>query len=321
MKVGIVGAGAVGSACAVALAHRGVAREIVLVDRDRARAAAVATDIRYGAALLPRVDIRDGGFADLGGSGLVMITAGINEKTGGAADRDDPQGRLRLLHANADVFEEVVPAVDSAAPGTVVLVVTDPPDPLADLARRLAGHDRVLSTGTLIDTLRLRVEIARRLGVGPDVVEALVVGEHGVSEVMLWSSARVGGAPVADVCAERGVPFDGFRSHVEKAVRYANVAIIEGNGASQHGIGIVCARLAQVILRDERAVLPVGTYQEPYGVTMSLPSVIGRHGVASVLEPAMSDAERRQLEFSAARLRSALAELRAPRGAEWKGAA
>ena len=295
-----------GSACAMALVHRSVAREIVLVDRDRPRAAAVATDIRYGAALLPHVDIRDGDFADLAGCDVVMITAGVNEKAGGATDRSDPHGRLRLLDVNAGVFEEVVPAVVSAAPGAVLLVVTDPPDPLADLTRQLAGHEYVLSTGTVIDTLRLRVEIARRFGVAPDAVDALVVGEHGVSEVMLWSAARVGGAPVADLCARRGLQFDRFRSEVEEAVKFANVTIIEGNNASQHGIGLVCARLAQAIVRDERIVLPVATYQKTYGVTLSLPSVIGAPGVVSVFEPAMSDTERRRLQFSAAQLRAAV---------------
>jgi L-lactate dehydrogenase len=309
MKVGIVGAGAVGSACAVALVHRGVAREIVLVDRDDRRAAAVARDMRYGASLLADVDIRDGSFGELVGSELVMITAGLNEKAGGAIDRSDPQGRLRLLDVNAGVFDEVVPLVAKTAPNAVLMVVTDPPDPLADLARRLAGHDRVLSTGTLIDSLRLRVHIAQRLGVAPRSVEAMVVGEHGVSEVMLWSSVRIAGVPVEDVCTDRTETFASLRARVEHAVRYANIGIIEGNGASQHGIGIVSARLAQAILRDERVVLPVASYQESYGVTLSLPSVVGRAGALSVLEPRMSGIERRQFQSSVERLQSAVRRL------------
>jgi L-lactate dehydrogenase len=309
MKVGIVGAGAVGSACAVALVHRGVAREIVLVDRDERRAAAVARDMRYGASLLGDVDIRDGSLGELVDSELVMITAGINEKSGGAIDRDDPQGRLRLLDVNAGVFEEVVPLVVKAAPGAVLMVVTDPPDPLADLARRLAGHGRVLSTGTLIDSLRVRVHIAQRLGVAPRSVEALVVGEHGITEVMLWSSVRIAGVPVQDVCIDRAKAFTSLRARVEHAVRYANIGIIEGNDASQHGIGMVGARIAQAILRDERVVLPVASYQESYGVTLSLPSVVGRGGVLSVLEPRMAGIERRQFQRSVERLRSAVRRL------------
>jgi L-lactate dehydrogenase len=162
MKVGIVGAGAVGSACAFALIHRGTADEVVLVDRERKRAGAVATDMRYGAALLAEVDIRDGSYADLAGSDLIMITAGVNEKHGGATDRNDPAGRLRLLDLNIPAYEEIVPQVVAAAAEAVLMVVSDPPDPLADLTRPLAKHDRVFSTGTVIDSIRLQVHIARR---------------------------------------------------------------------------------------------------------------------------------------------------------------
>ncbi len=199
----------------------------------------------------------------------------------------------------------MVPKVAAAAPGAVLLVVTDPPDPLADLARRLAGHDRVLSTGTLLDSLRFRVHLAARLGVDPASVEAQVVGEHGTSEVLLWSSARVAGAPVAEALPA-GNSMDDLRKAVERDVRYANIAIIEGNEASQFGIGIVAARIAEAVLCDERAVLPIGAYHAGYGVTLSLPSVVGREGVSRILEPAMSEEERRSLGKSAEILRQAV---------------
>src|SRR6201989_1681524 len=137
-KIGIVGVGAVGCACAMAAVNRGSAREIVLVDRTRKRAEAVATDIRYGTPLGRKVTIADGDYADLAGAALVMITAGINEKTGGATDRSDPQGRLKLLDKNADIYRDMVPKIVQAAPEAVLLVVTYPPDPLADLTRQLA---------------------------------------------------------------------------------------------------------------------------------------------------------------------------------------
>jgi len=300
MKIGIVGAGRVGAACALSLVTRGSAREIVIVDRTRARARAVAADLRYGAPLCPEVALRDGDYAELAGADLVMLAAGVNEKSGGATDRGDPQGRLRLLDTNAGIYRDIVPKVVAAAPRAVLLVVTDPPDPLADLARRLAGHDHVLSTGTLLDSLRLRVHLARRLGVNPASVEALVVGEHGTSEVLLWSSARVGGMPLAEALMHD------VRNAVEREVRYANITIIEGNEASQFGIGIVSARIAEAVLRDERAVLPIGAYNAGYGVTLSLPSVVGREGASRILQPRMSDEERRSLAQSAEVLRQAL---------------
>jgi L-lactate dehydrogenase len=259
MKVGVVGVGRVGAACALSLVVRGSAREVVLMDRTRVRAKAVATDLRYGAPLCPEVALRDGDYADLAGADLVMLTAGVNEKSGGATDRNDREGRLKLLDTNVGVFKDMVPKIVTAAPAAVLLVVTDPPDPLADLVRRLAGHDRVLSTGTLIDSLRLRVHLAERLEVSPASVEAQVVGEHGTSEVMLWSSARVSGVPIAEALPA-GSSFDDFRKSVERDVRYANITIIEGNAASQFGIGIVSARIAEAVLRDERAVLPIGVY-------------------------------------------------------------
>lgn len=306
-KVGVVGVGEVGQACAFALMLRGSAREVVLVDRTAKRATAVATDMRYGAPLSPTLEITGGEWADVAGAGIVLICAGVNEKGGGATDRDDPRGRLKLLETNASVYRDVVPAIVAAAPDAVLLAVTDPPDPLADLTRVLAGHERVLSTGTVIDTLRFRVHVAAELGVHPSAVEALVVGEHGTSEVILWSTVRVGGAPLVDALGLCDPPrsLDELREQVEREVRFANITIIEGNDASQFGIGVACARIAEAVLRDERVVLPVAAYRERYGVTIALPTVIGHEGAAGAVEPSMSDEERRAFERSAATLKDA----------------
>src|ERR1700694_4974690 len=154
---------------------RGCAREIVLVNRDRKRAKGVATDLRYGAVLSPTIDIRDGDYADLAGAALVMITAGVNEKAGGATDRGDPAGRLRLLDKNVEVYRDILPQLLRVAPDAVILVVTDPPDPLADLASAF-GFKHVASTGTFLDSLRFRHHLARHLDVSPGAVEAQVVG-------------------------------------------------------------------------------------------------------------------------------------------------
>lgn len=305
MKIGIIGAGRVGCACALATVVRGSAREIVIVDRTRKRAQAVATDLRYGAPLCPKTTIVDGDYGDLAEAELVMITAGINEKAGGATKRDDPQGRLRLLDKNAEIYRDIVPQIVRAAPHAVILVVTDPPDPLADIARISAGHDRVLSTGTFLDSLRFRVHLAEHFDVDANQVEAQVVGEHGISQVFLWSAARVAGVPVAKLVEERGEALDAVRKQIEENVRYANITIIEGNEASQFGIGIVAARIAEMVLRDERAVIPIGSYNGRFGVTVSLPSVVGRGGVIRSFEPEMSQEERRALELSAAQLRKA----------------
>ena len=182
MKVGIVGAGQVGSACFLSMVMRGSAREVVLVNRERKRAKGVVTDVQYGAILSPPSTLRDGDYSDLAGSSVVMITAGVNEKGGGATDRSDPVGRLRLLDANAAIFQDIVPQIHQFAPDALILVVTDPPDALADVVRML-GHERVLSTGTSLDTLRFRFHLGKRLNVSAADVEAMVLGEHGVSSV------------------------------------------------------------------------------------------------------------------------------------------
>src|ERR1700681_3797826 len=147
MKIGVTAAGPVAAACLLATVMRGCAREIVVGNRDRKRAKGVVTDLRYGAALSPPVDIADGDYADLSGAALVMITAGVNEKAGGATDRTDPAGRLRLLDKNVEVYRDILPHLFGVASDAVVLVVTDPPDPLADLVRTF-GFRHVMSTGT-----------------------------------------------------------------------------------------------------------------------------------------------------------------------------
>ena len=308
MKAGIVGVGAVGAATAMAIALRSRVRELVLLDRDRARARAVATDMHYGVPLSPLVTVADGDYVDLAGAGLAIIAAGVNERAGGATNRDDPAGRLRLLEPNVRVFEDIVPRIVKAAPQAAILIATNPPEALVEVARRLAGHERVLSTSTYLDSLRFRVHLAERLGVSPSCVDAYVVGEHGTSSVFLWSSARIGGMRVRDLLDRRGIAFDEFRQAVEHDVRYANISIIEGIGASQYGIGMVAGRIAEVVLRDEQAVFPAGSHNARYGVALSLPSIVGKVGVKEVLWPEMSDDEARALERSAETLKGAVAK-------------
>jgi L-lactate dehydrogenase len=312
MKVGIVGAGAVGAASLLSLVMRSPpACEIVVLDKNNARAKGVVADLQYGATLSPAVELRAGDYPDLADAVLVIITAGINERAGGATDRGDPAGRLKLLEANANVYRDIVPRIVVVAPQAVILVVTDPPDPLAHLARSLAGHERVLSSGTFLDSLRFRFHLGRRLKVSPAFVEAQVVGEHGTSQVFLWSSARVAGMPATAALDRRGESSDEFRRQVEDEVRYANITIIEGTGASQLGIGMATARIVEAVLRDEQAVMPVGAFNPKYGTTLSLPSVLGRTGVSRILEPEMSKAEQQSLQRSADKLRDALARLKA----------
>lgn len=309
MKVGIVGAGNVGTACAKAMLLRGSCHEIVLLDLNEPRARGVAADLSHGELLCPAMRIRTGEYGDLADSAVVVVTAGINEKAGAATDRGDNLGRLRLLPTNAKVYAEVIPRIARAAPRVPILVVTDPPDPLADVARRFTSTNPILSSGTFLDTLRFRLQVARRLGCHPSSVEALVIGEHGTSQVPVWSGARIGGEPVLERVTREGGDTASFRKEVAKAVREANIDIIEGTGASQHGIGIVTARIVEAMLRDEGLVAPIGVLQPEFGVTLSLPAVLGWGGVSKVLSPALSGEETEALATSAAQIRAALADL------------
>ena len=154
------------------------------------------------------------------------------------------------------------------------------------------------------------MHLGKHFGVDPKSVEALVIGDHGTSQVFLWSTTRVSGVPVTELVEKRGEKLGDIRTQLEKDVRYANITIIEGHDASQYGIGIVSARIAEIVLRDERAAIPVGSYQREFGVTLSLPSIVGHAGVVEVMQPELSSAERGALEKSAEGLRNALQRVR-----------
>lgn len=309
MKVGIIGAGFVGAACAKAMLLRGSCHEIVLLDtkvttlrdagtgakREVRRDEGVATDLSHGEVLCPPTRVRHGGYEDLADAEVVVVTAGINEQAGHAIDRKEARGRLLLLPKNAEIYRKIIPRIAGVAPGVPILVVTDPPDPLADVARGLAPGHPVLSAGTFLDSLRFRLQVARRLRCHASSVEAFVIGEHGTSQVYVWSSARMGGLPVLEHVARDGGDTVRFKAEVEQAVKYANIGIIEGTGASQHGIGIVTARIVEAMLRDEGLVEPIGVYQPDYEVTLSLPAIIRRGGVSAVWEPSLSEEERAAL--------------------------
>ena len=219
-----IGADAVGMACITAILGRGAAHEIVVLDSNEQRVRGVVTDMQYGTPLCPPVRLIVGDYPDLAGADLILVAVGINEMAGGAMDRNDPKGRLRLLGTNARIIADIVPKIVAAAGDATIMVITNPPEPLTELARRSAGHDRVMSSGTYIDTLRFRFYIARQLGVHPDQVDAQVVGEHGNSRVLLWSSARVAGAAVLDMIPADDV--EAFKAKVESQVRNANITII-----------------------------------------------------------------------------------------------
>jgi L-lactate dehydrogenase len=202
MKVGVVGVGRVGGNAALNMALRNSCREMVLIDVDRQLAVSQALDISQASTLVSGPKVRAGDYHDLVGADLVVLAAGINEKAGGADKPGDKEGRLRLLERNDPIFRDVVPKVIGAAPDAVLLVVTNPLDPMVELTRRLASGKVVLGTGTFLDSLRFKTALAEYLEVAAESVSALVLGEHGLSSVLLWSKVTIGGLPIENYLAD-----------------------------------------------------------------------------------------------------------------------
>jgi L-lactate dehydrogenase len=311
-KVGIVGSGFVGATAGYALVMQGVGREIVLVDKNAARAAAEADDIRHAIPFAHPMDVRHGDYADLTGSDVVVICAGVGQKPG--------ETRLQLLQRNAQVFADVVPSVLKHAPDAVLVVATNPVDVMTHLAARFAEKcgvppGRVLGSGTTLDTARFRSLLGRHCGVDPHHVHAHVIGEHGDSEVLTWSLATIAGMPLVEFARLRQIDrSDAVRLDIEGKVRGAAYTIITGKGATYYGIGSALARIVNVILHDQRAVMTVGVPAADVvgvrNVTVSLPRLVGGQGVLETFPLPLSEAESAGLRKSAGVIRAALDELK-----------
>jgi L-lactate dehydrogenase len=307
VKVGVVGTGSVGAAAAFAMTLRGIPTELVLADLDRDRAAAEAADIAHATPFTTRVRVRAGEVSDLAGARLVVVAAGSNQRPG--------QSRLDLVDRNADVLRTMLPELLEAAPETLVVVATNPVDPMTELAQRLAvGAGRnarhVFGTGTTLDTARFRHAVARLLGVDAQHVHGYVVGEHGDSEVLAWSGLDVGGRPLEEIASALGVTVDGTeRAAIRDEVVGAAQRIIAGKGATAYGVAAAIARIAEVVLRDQRAILTVTATSEAHGCALSLPRLVSGQGVVADLGLTLSEEERGALDRSAEILRTTSARL------------
>lgn len=308
MKVGIVGAGLVGSTAAYSLLMRGIGREVVLVDMNAARAKAEAEDIFHAVPFSNPLTVRSGGYDALTGARVVMIAAGVGQRPG--------ETRMELLERNADVFAQVVPSILEHAPEAVLVVATNPVDPMTHIAAAIAQRygsrtGQVFGTGTTLDTARFRTLLASRIGIDAQHVHAYVIGEHGDTEVLAWSGATVAGIPLDEFLAERPVKLtEADRAGIDDAVRHAAYRIIEGKGATYYGVGAAIARIIDTVLSDRRSVLPVCAPSETVAgienVTVSLPRLVGGRGVMETFDPALSSAETDALRRSAEHVKRAI---------------
>lgn len=307
-SVAIIGTGNVGSAAAYALFNQRIASEIILVDLNRERAEGEAMDLMHGQLLVGNVSVRAGGYEDLTNTQVVVITAGVGQNS-------SSESRLELLNRNAKVFKNIINELDTHAPNAILIVATNPVDILTYVTQKLSKRppQRVIGTGTLLDTARFRALLGRYYEVDPQSVHAYILGEHGDSEVPVWSQANIGGKPIKDDTV-MGKKFnsDKLRQLFEEA-KNAAYEIIGRKGFTNSAIGVVIARIVQAVLEDERSVIPVSVaWQGEYGiedVCMSLPSVVGMDGVRARVVPRLSGEEIEGLESSAAVLKRSIREM------------
>lgn len=311
MKVGIVGSGQVGATAAYAMVMSGVGREIVMVDVSRERAQAQADDIAHAVPFSNPLDIHAGDYADLAGSRAVVIAAGVGRQPG--------ETRVQLLQRNAAIFRQMVPQVLAHAPDAVLVIATNPVDVMTHLTARFAAEigvpsTRIIGTGTTLDTARFRALLADRVGVDAHHVHGYVVGEHGDSQVLTWSLVTVGGVHIDEFCALRGITMDEpTKVDIDARVRFAGRAIIAGKGATFYGIGSALARIVDVILHDQRAIMTVCTplpeVAGVHDVTVSLPHLVGGDGILASLPVSLDETETIALQASAHGVREAIESL------------
>lgn len=308
MKVGIVGAGFVGSTAAFAMALDGAASEIVLIDINEKLAEAQAEDILHATPHAHPVRVSAGGYDKLESCRAVILSCGVNQKEG--------ESRLHLLERNAAVFEEVIPKVMKAAPDTVLIVASNPVDIITQISAKIAGlpPGRVIGSGTILDTARFRSLVGTFLHVSARSIHAYVVGEHGDSEVLIWSSAHIGGVPLLDFARQINRPItQNVQADIDNGVRKAAGRIIAGKGATYYGIGAGLSRIVRAVRDDEGAVLSVagiGAENENLpAVCFSVPRIVGSEGILAELWPSLSDEEYQALRRSAAIIEGAAKEL------------
>lgn len=317
VKVAIIGAGNVGTTTAYALLLSGLASEIVLVDINRAKCEGEAMDLSHSQAFVPSTRIHAGEFPDCNGASIVVLAAGMSQKAG--------QGRLDLLQSNASIFREIVPEVVRHAPDAILLVATNPVDPLTYATWKLSGlpPNQVMGSGTILDSARFRYLLGLQFGINPQSVHAYIIGEHGDSEVPLWSLANVAGIRLRQFCEREGIAHDEQRLHsIFHQTRDAAYEIIRRKGGTEYAIASGLVRIMEAILRDDNSILTISSVVEHYGIVeaaLSLPTRVNRRGADHVLQLPLDEQELANLVRSAEIIRTATAAMDLEREISSKG--
>ena len=302
MKVGIIGAGSVGAATAFALIMRGVARKVVLIDANEKKAQAEAMDIAHAAPFAYANKVKAGTYEDLEGAEVVIVTAGANQKPG--------ETRIDLLGRNAKIFESIIPQVAQHAPNCILIITSNPADIMTEVAIKLSGfpRERVIGSGTVLDTSRFRTLLGYHLGVSPKSIHANVLGEHGDSEVLIWSNGDAGSVQIEELALMENKPLTAeVKAQIDDCVRNAAYKIIEGKGATYYGIAGALCQICQAISNNEYAILTVSSHHDDVegvkNVCLSLPTVVGKRGIHGVIYPKLSESEHNDLRYSAQKIK------------------
>ena len=300
-KVAVVGCGFVGSSIAFSLMQKGIYSELVLIDANRAKAEGEALDLSHGLPYTAAMDIYAGDYSDVADCSLIIITAGANQKPG--------ETRLDLIGKNVAILKSIIPQITATDFEGILMIVSNPVDVLTYAAWKISGYpaQRVIGSGTVLDTARLKYILGRHLDVDSRSVHAVIIGEHGDSELAVWSGANVSGIDLNHFCEIRGhFQHDESMQRIYEDVRDSAYEIIKRKGATYYGIAMAVARIAECIVKDEQAVLPVSVILDGEyglkGLALSIPSVVGKHGVEKVLEIPLNAGEDEALHRSAGQL-------------------
>lgn len=297
-KISIIGAGSIGATTAFALLQKGIAREIVINDINQEKALGEVMDLMHGSSLCKPCNVTLGTIEDTKDSDVVIITAGLNQKPG--------ETRLELVDKNYGIFKDFIPKIAKASPNAILLVVSNPVDILAYMTYKLSGFpkERVIGSGTVLDTARLRSLLGKYFEIDGRTIDGFVMGEHGDSEFVPWSSLRVGTIPVKSFSEQNSIEWDCETEKViAEDVKNCAYEVINRKGATAFAVAVALVRIVEALLRDEKTILTVSTLLNDYcGVSdtyLSVPTIVGKNGVEKVLKVDFSDEEKEKFTSSA----------------------
>ena len=308
-KAAIIGCGFVGTSIAFSLVQKGIFSELVLIDANEKKAEGEAMDLSHGLPFTKPMEIKAGGYEDIADCAMIIITAGANQKPG--------ETRLDLVHKNVEIYKSIIPKIVEKNQEATLLIVSNPVDIMTYVALKLSGYPshKVIGSGTVLDTARLKYLLSRHLDVDSRSIHAFIIGEHGDSELAVWSAANVSGIPLNHFCELRGY-FDHMESmdRIYQSVRDSAYEIIEKKGATYYGVAMAVCRIAESVIRNEHSIMPISVYLDGlYGlhdICLSIPTVVGQEGAEKVLDIPLDLMEMGKLVYWAEELKKIIGELK-----------